>query len=189
MVRSIVSCYRLIHDQFWLSYCVTFSLFVTSQSFALDVVDILDRASVQHLYNSVYLSSNGLKAQWNGDVVDCDAGNTSDEYKNAVLRRINFFRSMSGVDASIQFDPDSNRKARAARLMMSANDALSHHPPSSWKCYSADGDQAAGQSNLGLGTHGYAAMTLLMKDPGANNISVGHRRWINYPQTRVKILI
>lgn len=160
-------------------------LLFSSYAWALSVVDIHDRQLVRQLYNTVYLASNGIKAEWTGNVASCDAGMTSDEYNTAVLQRINYFRSMSGVDANIIFDDDMNRKARAAALMMSANQSLSHHPPDTWDCYSADGDEAAGQSNLGLGTHGYEAITLLMKDPGSNNISVGHRRWIYYPQTKV----
>ncbi len=160
-------------------------LLFSSYAWTLSVVDIHDRQDVRQLYNTVYLASNGIKAEWTGNVESCDAGMTSDEYNNAILQRINYFRSMSGVDANIRFNDDMNRKARAAALIMSANQALSHHPPDSWACYSTDGDEGAGQSNLGLGTHGYEAITLLMKDPGSNNIAVGHRRWIYYPQTKV----
>jgi uncharacterized protein YkwD len=160
-------------------------LLFSSYAWTLSVVDIHDRQLVRQLYDSVYLASNGIKAEWTGNVASCDAGTTSDEYNAAILQRINYFRSMSGVDANIKFNDDMNRKARAAALMMSANQALSHHPPDFWDCYSADGDEAAGQSNLGLGTHGYEAITLLMKDPGSNNSSVGHRRWIYFPQTKI----
>jgi hypothetical protein len=152
---------------------------------ALPVVDIHDRQAVQRLYNRFYLSSNGIVAQWNGNVAACNAGDTSAVYKNAVLQRINYFRSMSGVAANIKFDAGLNRKAREAALMMSANRLLSHQPLLSWTCYSAVGAEAAGESNLGLSTHGYQAISLLMEDPGEENVSVGHRRWIYYPQTQV----
>jgi hypothetical protein len=162
---------------------VCWSLSVSA--WALPVVDIHNRQAVQRLYNSVYLSSNGIAAQWNGNVGACNAGDTSAAYKNAVLQRINYFRSMSGVAANINFDAELNRKAREAALMMSANRLLSHQPLFSWTCYSAIGAEAAGESNLGLSTHGYQAISLMMEDPGAENISVGHRRWVYYPQTKI----
>jgi hypothetical protein len=67
--------------------------------------------------------------------------------------------------------------------MMSANRALSHTPPADWTCYSIDGAQGAGSSNLYLGVYSWDAITGYMRDPGGNNYPVGHRRWILYPQT------
>ncbi len=169
----------------WHMKILALYVLVSTQCLALQVVNIHDRAAVKLLYNSVYLASNGIQSEWSGNVADCDAGDTSDLYKNAVLQRINYFRSMSGVGADIRFDAELNRKASLAALMMSANNALSANPPESWICYNADGGEAAGLSNLGLGIDGYDAITFLMEDSGANNTSVGHRRWIYYPQTQL----
>jgi len=177
-------CFKQLNGQL-AGLVIATSLLFSANALAIPVVDIHNRQAVQELYNSVYLASNGVNAQWTGNVAACEAGDTSIAYKNAVLQRINYFRSMSGVGADIQFSEEMNRKARLAALMMSANRNLSHQPPDSWVCYSADGAEAAGQANLGLGTHGYEAITLLMEDFGANNTLVGHRRWIYYPQTRV----
>jgi hypothetical protein len=77
-----------------------------------------------------------------------------------------------------------NQKAQQAALMMSANNALSHNPPASWKCYTDQGREAAGNSNLALGAYGLDALRLYMQDPGTGNSAVGHRRWILYPQTQ-----
>ncbi len=60
--------------------------------------------------------------------------------------------------------------------MMDANNQLSHSPPQSWTCYTSDGAQAAGNSNIAT-TRGVAAVDLYMVDPG-NPGTMGHRRWI-----------
>jgi hypothetical protein len=57
---------------------------------------------------------------------------------------------MAGVPAAVQFNSTLSRKAQRAALMMAANAALSHFPPTSWKCYAKDGAEAAASSNLSL---------------------------------------
>jgi len=54
-----------------------------------------------------------------------------------------------------------------------------------WTCYTADGAEAAGDSNLALGVSGWDAITGYIMDPGAGNSAAGHRRWILYPQTQI----
>ncbi|MBE0699140.1 MAG: CAP domain-containing protein, partial [Anaerolineaceae bacterium] len=77
-----------------------------------------------------------------------------------------------------------NTKAQAATLMMSKAGALSHTPGTNWPCYTAAGDEAAGNSNLYLGRSGPDAISGYMRDPGSGNSAVGHRRWILLPQTQ-----
>lgn len=62
--------------------------------------------------------------------------------------------------------------------MMTSNGALNHTPPSTWKCYTAEGAAAAGASNLSSGSHSSGAITQFMQDFGSSNQAVGHRRWI-----------
>jgi hypothetical protein len=69
-------------------------------------------------------------------------------------------------------------------LMMSANRKLSHSPATDWLCYTNDGAQAAGSSDLYLGVYGPDAISGYILDPGDGNSFVGHRRWILYPQTQ-----
>jgi hypothetical protein len=88
------------------------------------------------------------------------------------------------VPAVVQLDDVYSGKAQQAALMMSANGQLSHNPPPSWLCYTAEGAQAAGSSNLYLGRFGPAAITGYVYDAGSGNYAVGHRRWILYPQTQ-----
>jgi uncharacterized protein YkwD len=148
-------------------------------------VDLQDRQASMDFYVEQYLTSEGTAVNWTGNHGSCDPGTTDPNFRIAVLRRINYFRAMAGVPADVTFSDESNRKAQAAALMMSVNRQLSHSPPSNWLCYSTDGAQGAGSSNLYLGVYSWSSITGYMKDPGGNNYPVGHRRWILYPQTRV----
>lgn len=148
------------------------------------VVDTRSRETVRLFYQTVYQSSEHIPAHWTGDVSRCQAGNVSPAYQEATLRRVNWFRALAGVPADIVLRDAFNHKAQQAALIMSANNALSHYPPTHWQCYSADGDEGAQKSNISLGQAGADAVMGQMRDWGASNYPVGHRRWILYPQTR-----
>lgn len=148
------------------------------------VVDINNRQQARAFYNSVFLGSSTIAADWSGDVATCVAGDTASAYKQRVMDRINYYRAVAGVPADIQLNPDFSGKSQAAALIMSANSALSHTPPTTWNCWSADGNTAAGKSNLSLGSAGPDAIQGYVQDRGNNNQAVGHRRWILYPQTQ-----
>lgn len=142
-----------------------------------------DRFASAAFYQEFYIGSANAASGFSGNVAICNPGDTSPEFKAAVQMRINYFRAMAGVPATIQLDAEYNRKAQQAALMMSAEGALSHDPGTSWACYTVEGDQAASSSNLALGMYGPGAITGFMQDGGSNNTAVGHRRWILYPQT------
>lgn len=142
------------------------------------------REDSQNFYTQVYLPSEGINIGWDGSFKNCNEGTTSDAFREAVQLRINYFRAMAGVPSEIKLSDEYNQKAQEAALMMSINKSLSHNPPTSWQCYSSDGDQAAGNSNIALGAFGPEAINLYMHDPGNYNYFVGHRRWILYPQTQ-----
>ena len=147
-------------------------------------VDTGDRqASLDH-YLQVYLASDGVAIGWTGNHATCDAGQTAQAFRDAVELRINYFRGMAGVPAVVQLSDEYNRKAQQAALMMSVNGDLSHSPDPTWLCYTTEGAEAAGSSNLYLGRYGPSAITGYIYDPGAGNYPVGHRRWILYPQTQ-----
>ncbi len=146
-------------------------------------VNIRNREEVRRFFNAVYYSGAGIRSGWNGDVANCDAGITSEDYQAAVLTRINFFRAMAGVPADVRFDPDLSAMARKAALIVSANSSISHFPAADFSCFSDDGAAAAASSNLALGTSGIDSIEAYMLDAG-NNYRVGHRRWLLYPQTQ-----
>ena len=149
------------------------------------VVNPWVREEVRSFYNGVFTASEGVAMSSSAVLTNCLAGTNASTYGDAVLRRINWFRALAGVPASVTSDPELNRKDQQAALMIVANRALSHAPPTSWKCYSADGAEAAGNSNLAGGNAGPEAIASYIQDYGANNAAVGHRRYILYPQTQV----
>lgn len=145
-------------------------------------VDVQDRQTSLNFFNQVYRASEGVAAGWTGQHASCSAGRTSAAFQEAVLLRINYFRAMAGVPGNVTLSDEYTRKAQKAALMMSVNRDLNHSPPQGWTCYSAEGAEAAGRSNLCLGCYGYAAIDLYMRDSGVS--SLGHRRWLLYPQTQ-----
>jgi hypothetical protein len=76
----------------------------------------------------------------------------------------------------VSTDPTRDAKAQACALMMHANGQLNHSPPMDWSCYTAEGAEGAGSSNI-AGAPGVASIDLYMADPG-NPTTIGHRRWI-----------
>jgi len=151
---------------------------------SLSSVNPQDRQASLTFYSQIYLASEGIGVSWTGNHAACDPGTTHQEFRDAVVRRINYFRAMAGVPAEVKLKDEYNHKAQAAALMMSVNNRLSHTPTSDWQCYSSDGAQAAGSSDLYLGVYGPSAITGYMRDPGGGNYFAGHRRWILYPQTQ-----
>lgn len=143
-----------------------------------------DRASVQSAYVNRLLPALAAPSGWTGNVATCNAGTTTTAHQTATLATVNFFREFVGL-TPVTFNSTYSTKAQQAALMMQANNSLSHTPPSTWTCYSADGAAAAGSSNIALGTtNGPEAIRLYIADPGTNNTAAGHRRWILDP-TRV----
>lgn len=147
-------------------------------------VDTASREEVRLFHLTVHRASEGVDSGWNGDVSLGNAGSTTEEFQDAVIRRVNYFRALSGVPAWVERSAEYGAKAQQAALMMSANDSLSHFPPPTWLHYTAEGAEAAAHSNLYLGEHGPGSVDGYMLDPGSNNALVGHRRWVLYPNTR-----
>ncbi|MCP4358526.1 MAG: CAP domain-containing protein [Chloroflexi bacterium] len=144
-------------------------------------IDTSDRQTVNDYYYTNFLPSQGIPMNWTGDYAACTPGTTSQAYRDGVLMQINYFRAMAGVPAAVTFSDTFNGKAQQAALMMSVNGTLSHSPPPSWTCYTADGAEAAGKSNLGMSYGGMPYEIAYYIDESLP--SVGHRRWILYPQT------
>ncbi len=143
------------------------------------------REEVRAFYNAVYSSSQNVEMGSSADVSSCWPGTNSPDFQDAAIRRINWFRAMGGVPASVSRDDDECIENQQAAVMMSANASLDHFPPPAWSCYTPGGANAASNSNLSLGSAGADAITGYIRDFGASNYAVGHRRWLLYPQTRV----
>lgn len=136
-----------------------------------------DRASALRAYESV-VADQGVPTGWTGSTSDCTVGTESEESLQATLDTVNVLRSFTGLEP-VTFDEEKNRKALAAALIMYAEWGLSHDPPPSWKCYSSEGAEGAGSSNLYLGSSGASAMLGYVEDRGVE--SLGHRHWLLDP--------
>jgi hypothetical protein len=115
------------------------------------------------------------EGSWSGSVASCDPGDISADGRANALRVLNLYRWMVGLPAVVT-DPNRDAMAQACALIMHANGSLSHDPPMGWTCWSANGDTAAGSSNISTGP-GVMSVDLYMVDPG-NPTTLGHRRWI-----------
>lgn len=112
---------------------------------------------------------------WNGDAASCKAGDMSAASRETALRIVNLYRALAQLPA-VTLDATRNQQDQECALMMHANGSLNHEPPTTWKCYTADGAKAAGNGNL-AGMGAVAAVDDYMLDPG-NATTLGHRRWI-----------
>ena len=141
-----------------------------------------DREDALAAYRDEFLATATTPAQlaWTGDAASCDPGAPSALAVDHALRRINYFRAACGL-GPVTVDAEFSRKAQQAALMMHAEGGNDHYPDTSYACYTEEGREAAGKSNLYTGSWGAHAVAGYVKDPGANNGAVGHRRWILYP--------
>jgi hypothetical protein len=138
-------------------------------------------------YRANYLGSHLSYEEmaWTGNTASCDAGTVSDITYARMLQRINYVRRLAGIPDSNVFNEEWNAICQETALMMHAEMKLSHGPKQPWKCFSEEGKQGAGMSNLSLGYGGVGALMGQIGDGGGGNISAGHRRWILNPFTRV----
>jgi hypothetical protein len=61
------------------------------------------REQVRQFYNAVYMASEGVPIGTNANTADCTPGTNSAAFETAVLWRINWFRAMSGIPATVTF--------------------------------------------------------------------------------------
>lgn len=144
-------------------------------------LDTSSRASVVAFYKSDYLTSD-TSLTTNANAATCTKGTTTSTFKTTVLNRINYYRAMAGVPDALTMNSTYSGKAQSAAIMFSANGALDHTPPTTWRCYNAGAAEAAGASNISIGRNGSDSIDTFMRDRGTPDM--GHRRWIIYPQTQ-----
>lgn len=124
------------------------------------------------------LADARVPAGWSGSTDACTVGSESGPSLAATLDTLNILRGFAGV-GPVTFSAAKNQRALAAALLMRAQGKLSHDPPSSWRCWSAEGHLGASTSNLFLGSSGAEAMIGYVDDAGVD--SLGHRRWVLDP--------
>lgn len=109
----------------------------------------------------------------------CDPGELSREGLDDALRRLNMFRWLAGVPPTTD-SPAAHRIAQACALVSAWNPAgqQAHQPPPTSQCYTPEGAQGAGSSNIAWGNGTAAnAMDQWIVDNG-NESTYGHRRWL-----------
>lgn len=121
-------------------------------------------------------------------IANCQAGQLTSAATVAMLADLNAIRALHKLPP-VAYSAADEAGAQQSALMQAANDQLSHTPPTTWKCYTAAGAAASGQSNLyggfggGLGFNSDDSI-LAGWLTETNNVvadSVGHRRWLLYP--------
>lgn len=120
---------------------------------------------------------------WTGTYDACEAGDSSRELALATVARVNYYRAMAGVPASVRLNDDYSDKAQHAALTMSATGELSHAPDETFTCLDQTARDGAANSNLYLGRIGPEAIDGYIEDPGERNRDVGHRNTILHPPT------
>ena len=146
--------------------------------------DTSNRSDVLNAYAAEF-SEDTPDMGWDGDQSVCEAGTSSPDYRQAAIRRVNYYRAMAGVLAGVQEEPAFSEKAQLAAMMMSAEGVLTHSPSDSFACFTPIGQEAAANSNLYLGRTGPRAVDGYIEDPGDRNVDVGHRNTILHPPTRL----
>jgi uncharacterized protein YkwD len=146
-------------------------------------IDTSNKAAVNRAYRRDYARNLATPVRWSGSNKGCHPGHISRKARQATLQSLNFVRAM-GQLGPVSFATKLSTEAQQAALMMSANNALDHFPPKSWKCWTKSGADGAGHSDLAFEFPSLSAgetIGLYMADDGESNIFVGHRRWLLYP--------
>lgn len=149
-------------------------------------VNPADREAVCTLYRDYYRTSEGVLPAWTGSVAAGAPGTVGAAYRLATLRRINYYRAMSGLPGNVTLDPLASAKCQQAALMMAASGNVSHHPLREWRFYTPAAAEASANSALALDTcndEGPGAIDRYIADDGPGNAFVGHRRWLLYAGT------
>lgn len=147
-------------------------------------IDNGDKDEVRRAWRNRFRDNLDTPSGWIGNTALCVPGFPSEEAQDATRESVNFVRAMAGLDR-VTFGDGLSSRAQQAALMMDANNQLSHDPPQSWDCWTEQGDDAAGHSNLAITTgtmDAGEAIELYMDDLGPSNRVASHRRWILRPE-------
>ena len=150
---------------------------------AIGSFDPNDLNSINSGFHREYAPARSTFVTWTGDTATCDPGTTGATNLYATLAALNYVRKLSGL-SQVNVNDILNKKAQAAALILEANRRGSHYPDSSWLCYTQDGYEASSRGLLELlpnPTRSSSSVDLYLDEPGADNIIVGHRRWLTYP--------
>jgi hypothetical protein len=109
----------------------------------------------------------------------CDPGTVSEGAHANAIKRTNLYRWLAGL-GPVSEEPGRRSVQQACAVVQYGMGTLSHGPPTDAPCYSAEGAQGAGSSNLAQAGGGLARSVDLYVGDG-NVESLGHRRWVLNP--------
>jgi uncharacterized protein YkwD len=118
-------------------------------------------------------------------VSSCDAGELKQSEKTLALDKLNAIRALHRL-APVSYDLQADIQTSKSALISVANAKLTHTPTTGDKCYTAEGKDGSGLSNLYI-SYSSAPRTLasdsaivgFLIDDGV--ASLGHRRWLLHP--------
>ncbi len=140
-----------------------------------------NRDSAVKDYNEMFLATEITNVAWTGNTATCMPGDVPKAVHDAVIKRINYFRKIVGLNYDCTLDESLVPAQQQTALMMAAAGDLSHDPdPNWWPCYTAEGADGAKKSLLRLGSAAADAVVAFMNDEEEYNEAVGHRRWLLY---------
>jgi hypothetical protein len=111
----------------------------------------------------------------------CDSGSISQGSIDDAIRRLNVYRWLVGLQPTSE-KKSLSEKAQKCSIIHAHNDPSGnpHSPPSSSKCYNAEGGSVSGQSNLSWGVD-HPAKTVAQYISDERVPSLGHRLWAISP--------
>jgi uncharacterized protein YkwD len=120
------------------------------------------------------------------NVGSCSEGVLKETERQKVLNYVNAIRANHGLPA-VQYRHVDDRGTAKAALIIAANNALDHHPAPTKSCWSQEGFDASGVSNLAFGSSSSTTafrssesfVDLWIRDD--NQTTLGHRRWLLSP--------
>ena len=139
--------------------------------------DVWDRDAVAAVYRAEF-EREQPDPGFTGNIADCDAGTTSQAFRDSIVQRVNWYRQMAGLN-TVTEDPSQSAAAQQKALIILAEGRSSHYPTPDWACYTEV--PIGGGENLFLGESGLASVDGYMQDYGDTNLAVGHRRQILSP--------
>lgn len=150
---------------------------------------LTDLEKAKQDYEDNYIGSAVSDPIWTGSTTGCNSGNISVDVQNKVIQRVNYFRRLVGLPDNVTLNSSQNQKCQESALYMMANNTLTHFP-SGGNCYTSGAYDASSHANIAYSkgypgnkaNHSVNAVSGYIEDPGANNLAVGHRAWILYPQ-------
>lgn len=175
-------------DNLSLSANTTVTISIRDNDTAQEAYDLTTREGSQAFYENEYLGSAFSSNGWIGkDDSSCNEGTIPRDVKDKTTRRINYYRTLVGVntiDHDATLDTKAQKGAHVSQIQFDLGVTLTSafHVPSDengdWVCLDADAIEAMGNSSIAqVGNSWNAAGTidLFIWDPGAHNSSAGHR--------------